>query len=205
MVNIKGLSKAAVLAALYNASRPQGFGMLQFDPTPMTEAEASKLLEHTTYFDYLKGRVMKVNLQSNESFDERLYDRDNGPGAAQSAIDKLTGSAPFRGLTDILVGERQSGKTTQLIKLAAKDRGVIIAPTSVSANYIKTQATQMGLDIPEPISLFEFLHMIPGKRNGTYYIDEANVALGQLGIKAITVDASAVRQVSMEKADGAGN
>lgn len=32
MINIKGLNKAKVLAALYNASKPLGLGILQYDP-----------------------------------------------------------------------------------------------------------------------------------------------------------------------------
>lgn len=98
-VNISGLSKAAVLAALYNASKPQGMGFKQFDPTPMGEEEAQSLLvpgnslytgkEQDIYFDYLKGRVMKVDLTSDTEFDQWGYDRDNGQGAAQRAIDNL--------------------------------------------------------------------------------------------------------------------
>ncbi len=92
MVSTKGLSKAAVLAALYNASRPVGMGFFQFDPAPMTEEEAVELLENmkpSTYFDYLKGRVMKVDLKNDDGFEEWLYDRDTGAGAAQRAIDAL--------------------------------------------------------------------------------------------------------------------
>jgi len=92
MVSTKGLSKAAVLAALYNASRPLGMEFFQFDPSPMTEEEAAELLENmkpNAYFDYLKGRVMKVDLKNDDGFDEWLYDRDNGAGAAQRAIDAL--------------------------------------------------------------------------------------------------------------------
>lgn len=85
MIDITG-RKAAVLAALYNSSQPLGLGLLQFDPQPMTESEAQALLDSgQTYFDYLKGRVMKVDL-SGDTLDPRLYDRDNGPGAAEQAI-----------------------------------------------------------------------------------------------------------------------
>lgn len=89
MVSIKGLSKASVLAALYNCSHPLGLGFLQYTPENMTEQEASELLKHRDYFDYLKGRVMKVDLSGDDSFDERLYDRDNGIGAAQRAVDSI--------------------------------------------------------------------------------------------------------------------
>lgn len=59
MVNIKGLNKAKVLAALYNASKPLGLGM-------------------------------KVDLSSDEEFDDWLYDRDNGVGAAQKAVNSIS-------------------------------------------------------------------------------------------------------------------
>lgn len=85
MINIKG-RKAEVLAKLYNASHPQGMGFLHFRPESMTVAEAEKLLKEQTYFDYLRGRVMKVDLSKDE-FHPGLYDRDNGEGAAQRAID----------------------------------------------------------------------------------------------------------------------
>lgn len=89
MVDIKGLNKAEVLAALYNNSKSQGLGFLHFDPTKMTVKEAEEILKRTTDFDYLKGRVMKVDLSSDDGFEEWLYDRDNGNGAAQRAIDEL--------------------------------------------------------------------------------------------------------------------
>lgn len=91
MVSIRGLSKAQVLAALYNHSHPLGMGFIHYTPEDMTEQEAEALLDQTYYFDYIKGRVMKVILTSDEEFDERLYDRDNGAGAAQRAVDSIKG------------------------------------------------------------------------------------------------------------------
>lgn len=87
-ISLKGLDKAEVLAALYNASKPQGMGFIQYDPKPMTREEAAGLLEDRTSFDYLQGRVMKVHLGGDE-FDPWLYDRDNGQGMAQSAIKQI--------------------------------------------------------------------------------------------------------------------
>lgn len=90
MVSTKGLTPAAVLAALYNASKPQGMGFLQYNPTPMSEQEAAGLLEKTRYFDYLMGRVMKVSIpEAGGDLEPRLYDRDNGDGAAHRAIEAL--------------------------------------------------------------------------------------------------------------------
>jgi len=90
MINIKGLDKAEVLAALYNASQPLGMGFLHYDPKPWTAEDAREYMEEYggLYFDYVKGRVMKVDL-SHSDFDEWGFDRDNGQGAAARAIDAI--------------------------------------------------------------------------------------------------------------------
>ena len=86
MISIKYKDKAEVLARLYNASRPQGLGFLHAEDNDMTVEQARGLLDKgQVYFDYLKGRVMKVDLGGDE-LDTRLYDRDNGPGAAATAL-----------------------------------------------------------------------------------------------------------------------
>lgn len=87
-ISIAGMDKAAVLVALYNAAKPLGLGWLHYDSTPMPIESARKLLKSgQTYFDYVGGRVMKVDLSGDE-FDSRLYDRDNGEGAAENALKK---------------------------------------------------------------------------------------------------------------------
>ena len=111
-IDIRGLDKADVLAALYNASRPQGLGWLhaRMAGDVLSHEEAAKLVEEhtrhdkaewrkkcglpetTIYFDYVYGRVMKVEL-GGETFNPHLYDRDNGSGAACRALESLL-SAP---------------------------------------------------------------------------------------------------------------
>lgn len=89
MVSIKGKDKAAVLAALYNNAKPLGFGIVVASKEPMSTEAAQKILDSgQTFFDYLNGRVMKVHLDEDE-FNPRLYDRDNGEGAAAKAIAHL--------------------------------------------------------------------------------------------------------------------
>lgn len=90
-MDITGLNKAEVLAALYNRSKPLGFGYLHFEAKAMTKEEATELLKETTFFDYLKGRVMKINLEKDE-VDTRLYNRDNGVDAAEMAIKSIVKS-----------------------------------------------------------------------------------------------------------------
>lgn len=84
-INIEGLEKAEVLAALYNRARPQGMGFLHYHPAPMDVHVAVELLENTERFDYLYGRVMKVDLSSDVVYVVN-YDRDNGQGAAAEAV-----------------------------------------------------------------------------------------------------------------------
>lgn len=87
-VDISGLDKAAVLAALYNRAKPQGMGMLHYDPAPWSAVNALAYGRIDCYHDYVKGRVLKVDLSGDE-FSPALYDRDNGTGAAAEAIAPL--------------------------------------------------------------------------------------------------------------------
>ena len=88
MVDIKGLEKHDVFEALYRATHQQGMGI--FNPDNLSRKELDCIYDNSKskYFDYVSGRVMKVDLSGDE-FEERLFDRDNYPGAAQDAIDRL--------------------------------------------------------------------------------------------------------------------
>lgn len=98
MVSIAGLDKAALLAALYNNAKIQGRGIGHATAEPMTAEEASRVIggnneQLRMSFDYLRGRVLKIELAGDE-MEEWLYDRDNGEGKAGRVIDNLrtTGS-----------------------------------------------------------------------------------------------------------------
>ena len=89
MVDIAGLDKAEVLYALYNASHVQGLGFIQaVDNYTLEDARRDYEASDDKYFDYLHGRVLKVDLSGNE-FNPRLFDRDCGYGTAAAAIEKL--------------------------------------------------------------------------------------------------------------------
>lgn len=84
-MDISKVSKPKLLAALYNRAQPLGLGFLQYNPAEMDENEAAELLKNQTYFDYLKGRVMKVDFSKDEMRTD-LYNRDNGPNAAEDVL-----------------------------------------------------------------------------------------------------------------------
>lgn len=84
-IDISKYTKAQVLKALYDKAKAQGMGFLQAVSDDMSLSQAEDLLKVTKYFDYCYGRVMKVDLSDN-NLNPRLYDRDNGTGAAARAI-----------------------------------------------------------------------------------------------------------------------
>ena len=96
MINIKDLDKAEVLYALYHHSHPQGMSFIGLPKDKFTLDHAKEIIKdreekidnpnYRYYFDYLEGHVIKCNIGGDE-FDERLYDRDCGEGAAAKAIE----------------------------------------------------------------------------------------------------------------------
>lgn len=95
-IDIHNADRAEILVALYNRARPQGMGFMHHIPEPMDIDDARNLITDAQragkriYFDYLNGRVMKVDLSSSPLY-VRLYDRDNGRGAAASALRDVAG------------------------------------------------------------------------------------------------------------------
>lgn len=95
-MDIAGLDKAEVLAALYNGARQQGLGIFnQRGGAGMTVEQAREELANNErkYFDYLHGRVMKVSLKSDE-LNTGLYNRDNGYGLAEEIVETLRAQLP---------------------------------------------------------------------------------------------------------------
>ena len=90
---------------------------------------------------------------------------------------------------DILIGKRQQGKTTHLIKMSAAGEGIIVAPTEHGAAYIKTLAKEMGLDIPEPVNWSRFTQNGWARgHKGPYLIDELGEILRGVNIKTAILD-----------------
>ena len=90
---------------------------------------------------------------------------------------------------DILIGKRQQGKTTHLIKMSAAGEGIIVAPTEHGAAYIKTLAKEMGLDIPEPVNWNRFTQNGWAREHkGPYLIDELGEILRGVNIKTAILD-----------------
>jgi len=112
MVDIKGLDKERVLKALYDNSHAKGTGFFQTVPSGIVTVEhCENLLKSTTNFDYLYGRVLKIDI-GGDAFDERLYDRDCGEGAAQRAVDSIRAEPKDGGDADKGAEENPNMKKT---------------------------------------------------------------------------------------------
>jgi len=91
-INISKMDKVEIFRTLYNNAKPQGMGFLHYDSTPMLREEAETMFNERNdkYFDYVKGRVMKIDL-SGDTLDPWLYDRDNGDGEVEYALKDMDG------------------------------------------------------------------------------------------------------------------
>lgn len=100
----------------------------------------------------------------------------------------------------IYVSGRQSGKTTFLIRQSADTGAVIVAPTCQMARYIDSMARDLGLQIPPPVTVADWIRGLvrqPKDHDKTYLVDELQMALHQLNVKAATIDRNYEEMVRM--------
>jgi len=94
MVNIEGLSRAKILATLYNNSKTLFPGNIHYTSDIMTEKDAEEILNTQSYFNHLNHRIIKIDFSDKgtsfgKEINERLYDSYNGIGKTQELIDCL--------------------------------------------------------------------------------------------------------------------
>lgn len=87
-MKITYLNKSQVLQTLYNYANIQGMGFL--NPRckeQMTLSQSDEIFKsnRNKYFDYVNGRVLKIDLSKND-LQTWLYNRDNGVNSAEIAI-----------------------------------------------------------------------------------------------------------------------
>lgn len=80
MVYYNGLTKAEALKALYDRASAS------FIPSDLTLGMAEEMLSYTNRFLTIYSKHIFVDFE-DEGFDETDYDRFNGKGAAQCALD----------------------------------------------------------------------------------------------------------------------
>ena len=77
---------------------------------------------------------------------------------------------------NLISGERRSGKTTRILKLASKNQSTIVTWNSRHASQLFETAKSMGLAIPKPITFEKFLNRANHQGVKSFCFEE----LGQL-------------------------
>ena len=107
----------------------------------------------------------------------------------------------------VIVGNRGSGVTTNMLLDAAQHGGTIITSTSGQRFNMEANAKKFGIDCPEIIDIYSVLNDIKNGKTEKYdnvqlYVDNAglvlNKLLNEIGIKGKVIEIS----LSM---DGIGN
>ena len=88
-------------------------------------------------------------------------------------------------MSDVIVGPRQNGKTTELIKLSAERNEYIIVPTLDMAQMVAKQARDMGLRIPYPVAFCQL--PCQSRFIGEVLVDESQRILEQVIGKPVDV------------------
>lgn len=105
-----------------------------------------------------------------------------------------------------IIGDRQTGKTTELIKMAAENNKYILVPDRQRALFLSKMAQDMGLHIPFPITLSEVTRPMRGTYIKDIYVDEAITVLTDLirrntgfEISAVTISSDDIMFLDPEK------
>lgn len=110
---------------------------------------------------------------------------------------------------DFIFADRRSGKTTTLIKQAAKTGGTIVCVNRNMAKLVDIQASELGYTIPHAITYDQFNVYIqdPRVRNSHFYFDEYGIRLTCLldkfiknlesnNVKTVIIDNMAIRIIN---------
>ena len=98
----------------------------------------------------------------------------------------------------IYSAERGVGKTTALIKESAKTGAIIVVASYRRVNHTVGLAKRLGLDIPEPITVTNYLKLLVCggfNKEQKYLVDELQMMLSQMNVKTSTVDANCIESI----------
>lgn len=99
------------------------------------------------------------------------------------------------------IGNRGSGRTTNLIKEAIKRNVIIVCQSKSSINYIEFLAKKIGINnLPKPITFFEFEKLPKEERERSLYlIDDIEYFLQSFNILGGSIDKEHVIELEMKK------
>lgn len=99
------------------------------------------------------------------------------------------------GRMKVIALDRQQGKTTELVKLAAQENLYIVCANRNMVRHTAQMARDMGLDIPFPITWDEFAaHRYYGRGIKGFVIDNLDICIQQstaVPVRAVSLTVSA--------------
>lgn len=88
----------------------------------------------------------------------------------------------------VYVSDRQTGKTTKLIRESAKTGATIAVANYSMISNVKYLAKQLDLIIPEPVTYHTMFMDYVKNKSKRYLVDELQMMLGQLNVDVATLD-----------------
>ena len=104
-------------------------------------------------------------------------------------------------MTTVYIGERQSGKTTTLIKMSEKTGATIVVATYPMAKYIQLLAAQMG----KKITVTNYIRLLASgglSKSQKYLVDELQMMLSAMNVEAATVDCDCIEVLRGHQKEG---
>lgn len=102
----------------------------------------------------------------------------------------------------VIHSERGTGKTTKLIEMSADTGFYIVCHDAREAHRVHLEAIKMGLDIPFPITYWEFLNgMYHSKGVKGVLVDNADVLIHY--ISKVPIGAITIRKIIDNETTGA--
>lgn len=89
---------------------------------------------------------------------------------------------------NVYIADRQTGKTTTLVKISAETGAIIVVPTYYMIKEVENIAKELGLEIPKPIDASQFMRELHSFANKRYLVDELQTVLSLMGIESATLD-----------------
>lgn len=80
-------------------------------------------------------------------------------------------------MLNIIMGKSKSGKTTELVKLSAEGKIPIICASKNNVKNVKEIAEKLNLNIPEPISVIDFIKTADFSKINSILIDDLDLVL----------------------------
>lgn len=102
----------------------------------------------------------------------------------------------------IYSAKRGAGKTTTLIEESARTGAIIVVSSYPMVNYTMGLAMRLNLDIPEPITVTNYLKaLVRGglNREQKYLIDDLHEMLSQMNVEAATIDVNCIEPIATRK------